>query len=248
VQVEVGNGSKRPVWVEKINVEKKRANKRREKNDDTSLSKNIIEDNYPVTTQSANCCEWVCVYTPNSHYCTLECPTDWYCDDWTPPDPPNEQYPGPGGGGSPTPPPSDSDNPDDLDSSEQISYPGKIDYATATASELAVHLLKAIKYCRQNNLSINLFDFFNNLQNHYHPGTHTTLHTSVTLDGVSIPLYIEIPHHGPTSGLVFRNNPGQSTDNADGKLTLTWGRDVMGINIVIQNVSHEGLVTEYLEL
>jgi hypothetical protein len=105
VRVEVGNSSKRPVWMDGMEL-RKRGWK-------AAPSKNKRVNNLGVSTPVINrCfCSWVCVYSGGNHYCYEDCDV-MYCDDPDRPQLPNPDpcpggcappnpNPGPGGGGSP---------------------------------------------------------------------------------------------------------------------------------------------------
>ena len=242
LQMELGNDSKRPVWIEAPQITMRSLPRTHEK---PELGDIGVVHNVPDRCQD---CYWTCVYTPAGSHCYRTC-EDTNCYDSPPLPPPCTGNCGggtpPGGGGSGGGSGGTPSNPGPVSPSDPVSYPGTIDYATATSSQLAVHLLKAIRYCVENGVSINLNNFFTNLKNHYRPGTHASFYTTVKIGGVSVPLYIEIPHHGPQSGLVFKSYPTKEgpTDGGN-KYEIKYGN--LGIGIYVQNASQASIVRSYL--
>lgn len=268
VSIEMGNNSRRPVWFDQMKLTHSSRGQKMdaagEPGEDLSL-----EGGDDVTTNKVTC-DLICVTTPYGTTCnTRNCRDDgtgtgtgpgWVddpvedcmlyygdadfcdcyvfgqCDDGESPFNP----PGGGGGGGH----GDSDN--SLETTRPITHPGTINYKDASPGEIAVQLLKAIRYAQTYGIEINLSNYFTNLDNHYHSGTHVTFNGDIKINGITIPLYIEIPHHGPEEGLTFDRTPNVEYNDDGTRWNMRYGEGNFGILISIQDPSKRDLLYNYL--
>jgi len=138
-----------------------------------------------------------------------------------------------------------------LSSQQTPTHPGQLNVKEATDSQIAVHLLKGIRFSLATGESINLNKLFSHFSNTelLNSGTHFTVDTSVKF-GVngSVPLYAEIPNHGPRSGLIF--NPYEyQTNPYTSRWSIRWGKGqaLLGILIAVPN-KHSSTIKNYLGL
>ena len=129
---------------------------------------------------------------------------------------------------------------------DKVAHPGTINLKNSSNSQVAVHLLKGLRYHTKTDTKIDLVKLFDCLDNNclMNIGTHHSGKTSLNFGGESIPLNFDIPNHGPIEGLRNFDSYGYRTHySGDGLWNLSYGQ--LGLSITVPR-KHEDLIGKYI--
>jgi len=135
-----------------------------------------------------------------------------------------------------------------LQENGNILHPGKINLKDSRETDVAVHLLKGIRYHSLTDTKIDLTQLFSCLDHNCNlfPGTHADGRTSINMGGNAIDFYYEIPFHGVKVGLKsFEVRNYRTHYSGDGLWMIRWGHG--GISITVHQ-NNERLIRKYLGL